>query len=48
MERTFLCTHCGGRYRMPLRFPIEATELCHSCGEELTVTCSDCGSRIST
>ena len=46
MERTFLCAHCGGRYRMPLLFPYEAPELCRPCGEELTVPCSDCGTRI--
>ena len=46
MERTFLCTHCGGRYRMPLLVRIGDVELCRDCAEEQTTICSYCGQRI--
>ena len=46
MERTFLCVHCGGRYRLPLLIALGEAKLCRDCAEEITVVCADCGTRI--
>ena len=46
MEQTFLCVHCGGRYRMPMLVSVNGEELCRDCAETETVICSDCGTRI--
>ena len=46
MERTFLCSHCGGRYRMPMLISVGDREICRDCAEENTVLCSQCGRRI--
>ena len=46
MERTFLCVHCGGRFRMPFLADACDLELCQTCAEEQTVFCSHCGRRI--
>lgn len=46
MERTFLCSCCGGRYHLPLLRHVGEEEICERCENTETLSCSRCGEVI--
>ena len=46
MERTFLCSCCGGRYHLPLLRHVGEAEICERCENTETIICSRCGEVI--